>query len=76
MESFARYGTILHLGLGTEVSGETIRERAVGLLNDAESRRRMGDAGAKLVDAQGTHRVYEVLKKAGNRGPASGGRWL
>ena len=76
MESFARYGTILHLGLGTEVSAETIRERAVGLLNDAESRRRMGDAGAKLVDAQGTHRVYEVLKKAGNRGPASGGRWL
>ena len=42
-------------------------------------RERMSDAGARLVDARGATRVYEVMKNAGgtgNRGPANGGRWL
>lgn len=79
MEGFARYGTILHLGLGTDVSEETIRDQAEGLVKDRGRRQQMSDAGARLVDAQGASRVYEVMKKAGdtgNRGPANGGRWL
>ena len=76
METFSQYGTILHLGLGTEVGEETIRDRAQQLLKDRERRQRMSDAGARLVDAQGVSRVYEVMKKAGNKGPANGGRWL
>lgn len=79
MEGFARYGTILHLGLGTDVSEETIRNQAEGLVKDRGRRQQMSDAGARLVDAQGASRVYEVMKKAGdtgNRGPANGGRWL
>jgi len=75
MDGFASYGTILHLGLGTEVSSDDIRAKAIELLTDGEKRRRMGDAGLRLVDAQGANRVYEVMKKAGNKGPASGGRW-
>jgi len=76
MEKFAHYGTILHLGLGPEVSEEKICEKARGLMRDREKRQRMSDAGARLVDAQGASRVYEVMKKAGNKGPANGGRWL
>jgi spore coat polysaccharide biosynthesis predicted glycosyltransferase SpsG/CMP-N-acetylneuraminic acid synthetase len=76
MEKFAHYGTILHLGLGTEASDETIRDKARALVSDRDKRQRMSDAGARLVDAQGTSRVYEVMKKAGNKGPANGGRWL
>lgn len=76
MERFARYGSILHLGLGTEVSEATIRDKARELVGDRETRQRMSDAGSRLVDAQGASRVYEVLKKAGNKGPANGGRWL
>jgi len=76
MEGFARYGTILHLGLGTEVTEQTLREKGRELLNDREERRRMSEAGARLVDAQGVSRVYEVMKKAGTKGPANGGRWL
>ena len=79
MEGFARYGTILHLGLGTDVSEKTIRSQAEELVKDRGRRQQMSDAGARLVDAQGASRVYEVMKKAGdtgNRGPANGGRWL
>ena len=79
MEGFARYGTIVHLGLGTDVSEETIQKNAEELVKDRDRRRRMSDAGARLVDAQGASRVYEVMKRASgksNRGPANGGRWL
>lgn len=79
MEGFSRYGTILHLGLGTDVSVTTLRGKAKELVKDRERRQRMSDAGAKLVDAQGASRVYEVMKNArnkSNRGPANGGRWL
>ncbi len=75
MDGFARYGTIVHLGLGTDVEPDVIRDSALALLEDSERRKRMGDAGSRLVDAQGANRVYEVMKKAGNKGPASGGRW-
>ena len=76
MEGFARYGTIVHLGLGTDVSEETIQKKAEELVNDRDRRQRMSDAGNRLVDAQGASRVYEIMKRADNKGPANGGRWL
>ena len=76
MDGFSRYGTIEHLGLGTDVSVEEIGRKAKALLKDRDARQQMSEAGARLVDAQGATRVYEVMKKAGNKGPANGGRWL
>jgi spore coat polysaccharide biosynthesis predicted glycosyltransferase SpsG len=74
MQKFAREGTILHLGLGTEASEETVRETTRVLLNDRAARRRMSEAGARLVDAHGAARVAEVIEGARGRGPANGGR--
>ncbi|MGH9389201.1 MAG: glycosyltransferase, partial [Vicinamibacteria bacterium] len=74
MQKFARDGSILHLGLGTEVGEEVIRDKAFDLLGDPDERRRMSQAGAELVDALGASRVANVMKKAGQRGPANGGR--
>ena len=74
METFSRFGTIVHLGLGTEVAEESIRLEARSLLTDRDRRRTMSEAGARLVDARGATRVAEVLMKAGRRGPANGGR--
>ena len=75
MDKFSNYGTICHLGLGTEVPEQTIREKVEALFQDFGRRREMGLAGSRLVDANGAKRVYEVIKKAGNKGPAQGGRW-
>jgi spore coat polysaccharide biosynthesis predicted glycosyltransferase SpsG len=74
MQKFAREGTIVHLGLGTEVGGDEIRVRVLELLEDRETRLRMSEAGAKLVDARGATNAAEVLIQAGRRGPANGGR--
>ena len=76
MDGFSRYGTIEHLGLGTDVSVEEISRNAKALLKDRDARQRMSEAGARLVDARGATRVYEVMKRAGKKGPANGGRWL
>jgi CMP-N-acetylneuraminic acid synthetase/spore coat polysaccharide biosynthesis predicted glycosyltransferase SpsG len=76
MEKVARYGSIVHLGLGTETSRESIAATARELLGDPLRRKRMSEAGAKLVDAKGTERVYEVMREQKKRGPANGGRWL
>jgi spore coat polysaccharide biosynthesis predicted glycosyltransferase SpsG/CMP-N-acetylneuraminic acid synthetase len=74
MQRFARDGSILHLGLGTEVDEAVIREKTAEILNDRVARGRMSEAGAKLVDAQGATRVANVMEKASQRGPANGGR--
>lgn len=74
MRKFASEGSILHLGLGTEVDPTVIRQSVADLLNERERRRRMSEAGAKLVDAFGATRVADVMRKAGQRGPANGGR--
>lgn len=76
MEKFARYGSIVHLGLGTELGQETIAAAARELLIDPDRRRAMSEAGARLVDGKGTQEVYDVMKKQKRRGPANGGRWL
>ncbi len=74
IESFSRHGSIVHLGLGTEVGENQIRATARALLSDVKRRRAMGEAGRKLVDARGVHRAAEVVKNAASRGPATGGR--
>ena len=74
MQRFAREGSILNLGLGTEVGDEVIREKTAELLSDRARRRKMSIAGTKLVDAHGASRVANVMKEAGQRGPANGGR--
>ncbi len=74
MQRFARDGSILHLGLGTEVGEDVIRDRISQLLLDREARRRMSEAGTKLVDAHGATRVAKVMEEESQRGPANGGR--
>jgi len=74
MQRFARDGSILHLGLGTEVGEDVIRDGVSRLLFDREARVRMSEIGTKLVDAHGANRVANVMKEAGQRGPANGGR--
>jgi spore coat polysaccharide biosynthesis predicted glycosyltransferase SpsG len=71
MEAFARKGTIVHLGLGTEVGEAIIRETAWDLLESAEKRRSLSEAGRNLVDAGGTQRAAKVVMSA-PRGPAMG----
>jgi spore coat polysaccharide biosynthesis predicted glycosyltransferase SpsG/CMP-N-acetylneuraminic acid synthetase len=72
METFSKFESIVHLGLGTEVGEELIRESARALLSDVDRRRAMSAAGRKLVDAKGAQRAAEVVKNAVQRGPATG----
>jgi spore coat polysaccharide biosynthesis predicted glycosyltransferase SpsG/CMP-N-acetylneuraminic acid synthetase len=73
MEAFSREGTIVHLGLGTEVGEALVRDTARELLGSASRRRAMSEAGRKLVDARGTERAAKVVI-ASPRGPAMGGK--
>ena len=73
MATFAQHGSILHLGLGTEVEEDAIREATRGLLEDEARLRGMSEAGIRLVDARGAARVASVIKEARGRGPAGGG---
>jgi hypothetical protein len=74
MERFARFGSIRHLGLGTEASEEAIRECVAALLAERAERIRMSEAGVALVDAHGAARAADVMTRGGLRGPANGGR--
>jgi len=73
MERFSKFGSILHLGLGTEAAEERVQETARELMSDVGRRRLMSEAGRKLVDAKGAQRAAEVVKNAVQRGPAAGG---
>ena len=73
MEMFSKFESIVHLGLGTEVEEEQIRETAQALLSNVARRRALSEAGRKLVDAKGAQRAAEVVKNAVQRGPAAGG---
>jgi CMP-N-acetylneuraminic acid synthetase/spore coat polysaccharide biosynthesis predicted glycosyltransferase SpsG len=74
MRRFAEDGSILHLGLGTEVEEWVLRDKVKELLHDEVARRRMSEAGTRLVDALGASRVADVLHGESRRGPANGGR--
>jgi len=74
MESFAGYGSVVHLGLGSEVEEETLLRATRELLADFERRRAMSEAGRLLVDARGAQRAAELVMKSERRGPAASGR--
>ncbi|MGH9335053.1 MAG: glycosyltransferase, partial [Vicinamibacteria bacterium] len=74
MRRFEREGSILHLGLGTEVEEIAIHEKVMDLLNDRAARQRMSEAGVRLVEGGGAKDAAEEILKAGTRGPANGGR--
>jgi spore coat polysaccharide biosynthesis predicted glycosyltransferase SpsG len=74
ISKLAREGSIVHLGLGTEVEKEAIRKTTAELLQDRARRQKMSEAGARLVDARGASNAAEVMMQAGSRGPANGGR--
>jgi spore coat polysaccharide biosynthesis predicted glycosyltransferase SpsG/CMP-N-acetylneuraminic acid synthetase len=75
MREFARHGTVLYLGLGTDITEETLRETVRGLLEDAATRRAMSARGRALVDGRGAVRVAdEVLASHRGRSAPQEGR--
>jgi spore coat polysaccharide biosynthesis predicted glycosyltransferase SpsG len=74
MQRFARGGSVLNLGLGTETGEHVIREKTAALLSDRGLRRKMSEAGANLVEPGGAANVADVIDRAKGRGPANGGR--
>jgi spore coat polysaccharide biosynthesis predicted glycosyltransferase SpsG/CMP-N-acetylneuraminic acid synthetase len=74
MQTFSQYGSIVHLGLGPDVPDARLRDAVRDLLTDREKRRKMSEAGTRVVDARGASRVAKVMELASGRGPANGGR--
>ena len=64
MERFVQYGTIVNLGLGTEVGEHEIANTVAAGLGDPALRRRLSESGRRLVDGLGTHRVMDVIMNA------------
>jgi spore coat polysaccharide biosynthesis predicted glycosyltransferase SpsG len=61
MREFARHGTVEYLGLGTEVTSETLAAKVNDLLADVRRRRDMSARGRALVDGLGAARAAEVV---------------
>lgn len=61
MRDFARNGTVLYLGLGSETSEEELRGAVQALLSDTERRRAMSARGRALVDGLGASRTAELV---------------
>jgi spore coat polysaccharide biosynthesis predicted glycosyltransferase SpsG len=75
MREFARHGTVVYLGLGTDIAEDTLREAVHGLLEDADARRAMSARGRALVDGRGAVRVAdEVLASHRGRSAPQEGR--
>jgi spore coat polysaccharide biosynthesis predicted glycosyltransferase SpsG/CMP-N-acetylneuraminic acid synthetase len=64
MARFAQHGTVVNLGLGTEVGEAAIAETVGSVLADAGLRRRLSDSGRRLVDGLGTNRVVDVIMRS------------
>lgn len=58
---FAREGTALNLGIGTEVSEQAIAEAVNLLLRDSVLRAKMSAKGRKLVDGGGIERIITEI---------------
>lgn len=68
MREFASHGTIVYLGLGTEVEEEALAAAVGELLGSPSRRREMSERGRRLVDGQGAARAASVvLESAGSR---------
>jgi spore coat polysaccharide biosynthesis protein SpsF len=60
-EVFAQYGSLMHLGLFSDVSDEQIQSAFRELLNDQQLRLGMAQRGQALVDGKGAERVAKLL---------------
>jgi CMP-N-acetylneuraminic acid synthetase/UDP-N-acetylglucosamine:LPS N-acetylglucosamine transferase len=75
MRGFARHGTVVYLGLGTEVEEGALRDAVARLLADAPERRAMSARGRALVDGLGAVRAADaVLASHRERTAPLGGR--
>ena len=61
MERFIQYGTVVNLGLGTEVGEYEIAKTVASVLGDPALRQRLSESGRHLVDGLGTSRVVDVI---------------
>lgn len=64
MQAFARHGTVVYLGLGSEVSPARLGEATCALLAGSDRRRQMSRSGKTLVDGYGADRVADVIVNA------------
>jgi len=60
-EVFAPHGSLMHLGLFSNVSDEQIRSAVRELLNSQQLRLGMAQRGQALVDGKGAERVAKLL---------------
>jgi len=60
-EVFAQGGSLMHLGLFSNVSDEQIRSAVRELLNDQQLRLEMAQRGQALVDGKGAERVAKLV---------------
>ena len=60
-EVFAQCGSLMHLGLFSNVSDEQIRSAVRELLNDLQLRLGMAQRGQALVDGKGAERVAKLV---------------
>jgi spore coat polysaccharide biosynthesis predicted glycosyltransferase SpsG len=72
MRQFARGGTVVYLGLGTEVDEATLLAAVRSLLQDPQRRREMSRRGRELVDGLGAVRAAELVLGSAER--RKGGR--
>jgi spore coat polysaccharide biosynthesis predicted glycosyltransferase SpsG/CMP-N-acetylneuraminic acid synthetase len=72
MRAFAEHGSVLYLGLGTDVDASVILRESCALLESVARRREMSARGRALVDGLGAARAAElVLENAGRAGNGS-----
>ena len=74
MRSFARYGTVEYLGLGTDVGEAEIVRAVVALLGDTARRREMSQKGRQLVDGMGAARAAGLVLESAQKKEAEGAR--
>jgi CMP-N-acetylneuraminic acid synthetase/spore coat polysaccharide biosynthesis predicted glycosyltransferase SpsG len=74
MRSFARYGTVEYLGLGSETSEAEIEAAVRALLLDLPRRQRMSEKGRLLVDGLGAARAAELVLGTARRKETEGAR--
>ena len=67
-EVFAQLGSLMHLGLFSNVSDEQIQSAVRELLNSQQLRLGMAQRGQALVDGKGAERVAKLLVARQKRG--------
>ena len=63
MEQFERVGSIVLLGMGTDVSQSQIVRAITRIADDATLRERMSIAGRRATDGQGVERISQIVSE-------------